>query len=268
MAWTTPRTYTAGELVTAAILNGDVRDNLSSLRNSLFDTAVSTVTGTQNDYALAAEGVSVLRWNGASPVTFSGFTNGIAGRSVIVINITASQSLKVTHDDGNSTIGNRVICTSTAGQIIGPNGSLLLWYDGTSSRWRLHVLNPGGPLTPAFSAGDFTANGSMTWTVASGDVTTYAYQQDGKRVTFWLYLDNTTVGGTPNTDLQISLQGFTASKLVANSVRIRDNGTFATGVAYSAASGTVIGVRRVDNTNWSTSTDTTDVHGQITVEVN
>jgi hypothetical protein len=33
MAWTTPRTYVTGEVVTAAILNADVRDNLNALRD-------------------------------------------------------------------------------------------------------------------------------------------------------------------------------------------------------------------------------------------
>jgi hypothetical protein len=33
MAWTTPRTYVAGEVVTASILNVDVRDNLNALKD-------------------------------------------------------------------------------------------------------------------------------------------------------------------------------------------------------------------------------------------
>lgn len=43
MAWTAPRTYTVSEIVTAAILNTDHRDNLLAI-NTLFDIATGTYT--------------------------------------------------------------------------------------------------------------------------------------------------------------------------------------------------------------------------------
>lgn len=42
MAWTTPRTWVAGELVTAAIMNTHVRDNLSMVGGALTATDGST----------------------------------------------------------------------------------------------------------------------------------------------------------------------------------------------------------------------------------
>ncbi len=41
-AWTTPRTWTTGELVTAAIMNTHIRDNLNALFSPV--TGVSTIT--------------------------------------------------------------------------------------------------------------------------------------------------------------------------------------------------------------------------------
>ncbi len=41
MAWTTPRTWTTGELVTAAILNTHVRDNLNILKTSISDDGLT-----------------------------------------------------------------------------------------------------------------------------------------------------------------------------------------------------------------------------------
>lgn len=43
MAWTTPRTYTAGEIITASILNSAVRDNLRYLKG--LDGVVTTESG-------------------------------------------------------------------------------------------------------------------------------------------------------------------------------------------------------------------------------
>lgn len=58
MAWTTPRTWVTGELVTASILNTHVRDDLSYLKNApTFDGAV-TVTGT-------------LQWGGGAAISSS-----------------------------------------------------------------------------------------------------------------------------------------------------------------------------------------------------
>src|SRR3990167_787127 len=69
--------------------------------------------------------------------------------------------------------------------------------------------------TPTFSAGDFTASGSMTWTVDAGDVVTYAYTIINKVMTVLFYIDPTTVGGTPSTSLQIAIPANkTATKAV------------------------------------------------------
>ena len=38
MAWTTPRTWVSGELVTAALMNSAVRDNLNILKTAINDS--------------------------------------------------------------------------------------------------------------------------------------------------------------------------------------------------------------------------------------
>lgn len=45
MAWTTPRTWVAGEVVTAALLNVHVRDNLSAIGSPTWATYTPTLTG-------------------------------------------------------------------------------------------------------------------------------------------------------------------------------------------------------------------------------
>jgi len=66
MAWTTPRTWTTGELVTAALLNTHIRDNLNETMPAKITTAGDLVYGTSanaiarraigtNGYALRAD---------------------------------------------------------------------------------------------------------------------------------------------------------------------------------------------------------------------
>ncbi len=127
----------------------------------------------------------------------------------------------------------------------------------------------GNPwLTPTFSAGNFTANGSMTWTVESGDVQTYAYRIDGKLMTVLVTLATTTVGGTLNSQLLIRVPASrTAAKRTVNPCFLADNGTRASGYLEVAAGGTSIIVQRVDGSNFAAATNTTAVYGQITFEI-
>ncbi len=131
--------------------------------------------------------------------------------------------------------------------------------------------NPFHPVwvSPAFDAANFTGNGSMTWTVASGDVTTFAYSIVGKLMFVSVQILTTTVGGTPNTQLQITIPaGKTATKTMRNLCHVIDNGTNQTGVLAVTAGATVITVRAaVNNPNWAASTDNTGVLGQIVFEI-
>ena len=60
-------------------------------------------------------------------------------------------------------------------------------------------------ITIPYSAADFTASGSMTWTVDAGDVVVLRYLTIGKLATLLVDLSNTTVGGTPSTHLDFHL---------------------------------------------------------------
>jgi hypothetical protein len=137
--------------------------------------------------------------------------------------------------------------------------------------YAIYVKSTAGQwVYPAFDAAVFTGNGAMTWTVASGDVSTLGYTRVGNTVTVSWALNTTTVGGTPNTGLQITIPGgFTASKIMWAMHRYRDNaGASTIGFAFVAASGTTIVLNKIDQSNWTASADQTYSHGQITFEVN
>lgn len=128
------------------------------------------------------------------------------------------------------------------------------------------ILNNFGQwLNPAFSAVNFSANGAMTWTVASA--TTYSYSLVGRTMIFSFQVTG-TVGGTPNTLLQIAIpDGYVASQAAAHPVTVTNGGVVSISQASVASGGTVlqIGSNPAASANWTAGSVT--VQGQISLQV-
>ena len=123
-----------------------------------------------------------------------------------------------------------------------------------------------------FAAGNFTANGAQTWTVASGDMLVNRYQVVGKTLRWQLGVNTSTVGGTPNTQLRATLPG---SKLAASRsigfARVSDNGAaVVVSVWYAGAAGDsyiAFYTTVAASGNWAAATDTTTVEAFIEIEI-
>ena len=151
--------------------------------------------------------------------------------------------------------GTEVFEVSTTGQLFERNRTLAI----------------GEFSTPTFNAGDFTAAGSMTWTLTSGDVGTYAYSLIGNQMTVLFELNTTTVGGTANTNLKIKIPASkTATKTTRNGMKYTNNNAapYSNGFCAVIATSTTIDCYIDAATNWTLTTDLTNVLGQITFEVN
>lgn len=123
-----------------------------------------------------------------------------------------------------------------------------------------------------YASGNFTAGGSQTWTVQSGDQTTYAYTLVGKTMTLTAELLTTSVGGTPNAELRIAIPGgFAASRaFVASGITIRDSGSSATHepmLIQGAAGVSYLSLYLLGAPNWPATTNTTNVYVNVTFEV-
>jgi len=128
---------------------------------------------------------------------------------------------------------------------------------------------PGAWTTPAYDAGNFTASGSMTWTVEGADVKTYAYIIIGKIMHISFCIENTTVAGTPHVELRIAIPaGKTANKQNTVPIYIMDNEVRSFGIAFISPAGGQIICYKADISNWAASTNLTRVNGQITFEIN
>lgn len=122
----------------------------------------------------------------------------------------------------------------------------------------------------AFSAGNFTAGGAQTWTLTSGDQTSYAYTLIGHTMTLAVALDTTSVGGTPNPELRIAVPlGLTvAGRSIINTFWGIDNGVVTVGRLVAGVGNAYISVFNQAGANWTASANNTAVQGQITFSIN
>lgn len=149
-----------GTGTTGTIVNNAEKVSIyDQIDEALTDVDTATTTGTNNDFAYAANGGAIYRWNGASDVTYTGWTNGVAGRSVLFHNITAAKNATFSHQAAGSTAGNRFI-SATGADLIVPFGQMaLVWYDATTARWRVSAI-----ITSAVHTG--ICDGRLTLTTA------------------------------------------------------------------------------------------------------
>jgi hypothetical protein len=95
--------------------------------------------GTTNDYApTGLSGARIIRQDVSAATVVTGLVAQQAGQLVVLMNIATAggNTLTLNHDDGGSTAANRFLLSGLAAVVIPAGGSLELWYDGTSSRWR------------------------------------------------------------------------------------------------------------------------------------
>jgi hypothetical protein len=281
MAWTAPRTWTPGELVTALMMNQHVRDNLNFLKTRVDELApvsqTTTLTGTQNNFNLTARN-AILDCNNASALMLTGLTvNGATpqdGDRVKIIS--ANTTVKMTNGDLGSTAGNRFGHPQAAGQILGQNGIAEYVYNGAPSSggvgfWRPLAVEPGAPINVAYSAGNFTASAG-TWTVDAGDQLVFNYQQRGKVVRLSILINTSTVSGVGVGQLRIALpNGFLGAAEEHFGVLIYNNlsqevaeafvSNGATFLAFSNSGGSI------GSGTWTNSTNGTSIRCEVTIQI-
>lgn len=92
MAWTAPRTWTTGELVTAAFLNTHLRDNLSYLAGFASDTETQDVNGFTNTAYADLDALTAAAFTNPVAVTATTGTKALIHISTTAMNINTSGS--------------------------------------------------------------------------------------------------------------------------------------------------------------------------------
>lgn len=263
-----------GSGTTGTIINNSEKTTLYDQIDGRWSELTTTSTGTQNNFSITSGGIEadVLRCNNASLLTLTGIVAPASpvkpGKKLIVYSVGAGR-VDLAHENGSSTAANRFVnqATSAASSLAPGKGWAVYVYDDAADRWRMIAHDQGAFITPTFTAGDFTGNASMTWTVESADRDIMGYRLVGKFLHVTFHVATTTVGGTPSTVLQIGNAqwgGFTAA-LSYHTGWALDNGTPQTNLV--TPNGTVIQNWVVSTGNWTASTNNTLVSGTILFEV-
>lgn len=127
-----------------------------------FVTVVQSFSVGQTNYDIGSS--TVLRLTATNPVlSIRGFTNGIDGRVVIIINAGTTNAFRLVHD-AVATAANRFYTSTLQDIIVSPGASKIAVYDGTLLRWRVSDW-----MTPD---GSYLITGAFTWNntlVVDGD---------------------------------------------------------------------------------------------------
>jgi hypothetical protein len=140
------------------------------------------------------------------------------------------------------------------------------WVD--SEFVNLTRLDPGLDwISPTFSAGNFAADGAMTWTVGAADVETYAYTLCNRTMTLTFKINSSSVGGIPNSLLKIRIPGEkVSSRGVLSMCRIA-NPSASVGICYVEEGATHLYIRRNDLSDFVAGQKDVAVQGQLTFEI-
>lgn len=206
-----------------------------------------------------------------------GLMHDITGTTTITSFGTGREGLlKILQFDGALTLTYHAtnLVLVSGGNRVTAAGDIGVYISEGSGNWRevayFRAGETGAWTSPSFDANNFTGINSMTWTVASGDVATYAYKVIGKIMIVTFSIIDSTVGGTPDTLLQIAIPASkTAAKICYGALFVKDNGTTGMGTCYvqSGAGNDKIYCQKSDGTNWSAATNTTAVAGTIIFEI-
>ena len=121
-----------------------------------------------------------------------------------------------------------------------------------------------------FGSGNFSASGSMTWTVDFGDVNQCRYVLLGDLMWFQWWITGSDVGGTADPTLYLRLpSGYRASGRAVGVNNYLDAGaTWGTGLCTIETRASTVNLYKSGLANWTlTSSDNTDVFGNLWLRV-
>lgn len=227
---------------------------------ALPESKVITTTGNIDD--LDFGNAAQIIFNNASLSTLRGLKAGTDGQIVTIVSIGAGE-VDLAHQNTNSSASNRLINYVTSGitPLAAGSGTCQYQYDGTTSRWRLVNHEQGDWITVTFNSANFSGASGMTWTVIAGNVLTNKFKIDGRRLLWNFQIINTTVGGTPSSDLiAVNPLSYQANDSNVSMMFASDNGSRVVGFSVNSfLSATQIGIVKLDGTSWTASIASTAV---------
>jgi hypothetical protein len=148
MAWTAPRTWVAGETLTAALLNTHLRDNLKALGDSWTAYTPTLTNWTLGNGTLTGSYIQVGKLVIGKVFFTVGSTTTVSGTLVISLPVT-----KVSDDALGTSL----------------HGSAMLFDTSSSARAVRHVFQQSTAAMNFYDASGQVQNATNPWAWASGD---------------------------------------------------------------------------------------------------
>lgn len=223
-------------------------------------------TGTVNQLIVS----SPMVWlTNAADLTINGIGAGFDGQ-IVTFRSVGTNPVYFAHLNGGASAVDQLsnFVTSGVTPLAAGKGSATFRYRAASQKWTLISHDQGGFIQATFNAGDFAANGAMTWTVAAGDVAADGYLVVGRALALAFRYNTTTVGGVANNLLLKTIpNGYTFSAGWDAIYFAADNAVNTTGWAFNN-SATQIAFARLAGGAWTLCVDNTKIAGSLLVPIN
>lgn len=248
-------------------LNDSARALMVDVKAALYNKGSDIASATTTD--LAAASTEGLFHDITGTTTITGLGTVAAGVWKV---IKFENALTLTHN------GTSLILPGAA-NITTADGDVGIFVSEGSGNWRCVSYQPAARAPAAegvwtnvtYASGDFSGNGSMTWTVESGDVSTFQYMIVNKTMWVNFYLLTTSIGGTPNSTLYIKIPASkSAVTPTQNACAISDNGTARTGtvrVNPGVDGATLIAITILAGGSFAASTNNSAFLGQLCFQI-
>lgn len=245
-----------------SFVNADLSTGVLTVTHGLGHKYCSVTVVDNNEKIILPDEVTYVD-NDSLTVTLTTYGAITGTWRVVVLDVGATLATPVPVASGGTGLSTfdeqRLMGRITGGQVAALTAEQSLTLLGIGQAWT----------TPAFDAGNFTASGSMTWTVEAGDVKAYAYTYIGPHTMVIMFsLEATAVGGTPSSALYIQIpDSKVATKSVLNVTILQNPTIIESGYSYIGVGDTKITLGRLGtSTPWTVAA--ANIYGQITIEVN
>lgn len=273
----------AAPSLTYTLTNGTTADASQVMEN--FNNLLNGITDGTKDLSISA-------LTCAGTATLNGHVN-LGNSSADDITVTGSLAstlpIKTTnsYDIGSSSLGLRALYFGANSQTVNIKGS-----SSMSATWTMTLPTTAGTANYllqtngsgvtswetftdwtdiAYSSGLFTASGTMTWTVDSGDISAHAYKIVGDSLHLVLVADTTTIGGSASSQLRLTLpNGATVAKTTAGTFAgVNGGGTnLPAGVWLATAGLTYVQFKiNIGSSFWTTGTNNCSVHASMVIPI-
>lgn len=257
---------TVGTVWNKAQIQSVLLDPIDRMPWTLVETSA---TGMQHNFNPGFNGHTLLRCANAAVLGITGFVAGFEGQQIVVYQDSA-QRVDLYPVNGGSAVAGQLVHPCVSGPVSLQGASAIngvAAYQYSKGLWRLRSHEQGAWIAPGYSGARYTAPGG-SWTVEAADEAVYLYRVQGTLLYLSVYLNATSVGGSPG-NLKVALPStYTIRAQSTSPIVLASNGINELGFAAMTANGTTVDLARLPANPFVATTNTTYVYFLLAIPIN